>query len=350
MITMFTGNPRAGKTASMVDALIDLAADRAVYVHAPPVKRKGVDPFHEHLTIPHVAIDANNWPDLVPDGAILVIDEVQDLWRPRGPGVKGGPAITELETHGHRGIDIFVTSQKPRLVDSAVRDLVGRHVHIRDTGWLGRYSYEWPECSETLAWKSCVLKKRFKVPKRTFDVYKSANLHTKPVRGKTLLPLVAGGLVLATLVLGTMIVRSISSKTEPAATAVAKAQEQPATAPTQRVQGSGPAAARWPLYDVAPAKSPDPLNGRALQWEGGYKVGSAIYGTFGLLVDGERVATLSLAQLVSMGYIWTEVGPCVGVLRIAGTDRQITCGKARQPLPDRGRQPERPVGEVRSES
>jgi len=64
-----------------------------------------------------------------------------------------------------------------------VRGLVGRHVHIRDTGVLGRYWYEWPECNDSMMWKTCINKKRISLPKKSFDLYTSASLHTVPVRG-----------------------------------------------------------------------------------------------------------------------------------------------------------------------
>lgn len=172
MITLFTGSPGAGKTASLVDFLSKLPGDR-------PIFSDGL----EGLALPHTPVDANDWPEQLPDGAILVIDEVQRVWRPRGPGAKVPPSVAELETHRHRGIDVFITTQSPRLLDANVRALVGRHVHIRDTGILGRYWYEWPECNESMSWKTCVNKKRISLPKKAFSLYKSASLHTEPVRG-----------------------------------------------------------------------------------------------------------------------------------------------------------------------
>lgn len=172
MITLFTGNPGAGKTSSMVDMLSRLPGDRPIYVD-------GLN----GLTIPHIVCDARNWHTELPDGAILVIDEVQRVWRGRSSGSKVPESVAALETHRHRGIDVFVTTQAPRLMDANVRDLVGRHVHIRDTGVLGRYWYEWPETNEGVSWKTCVNKKRIKLPKKAFDLYKSASIHTVPVRG-----------------------------------------------------------------------------------------------------------------------------------------------------------------------
>lgn len=172
MITLFTGSPGAGKTASLVDFLSKLEGDR-------PIFSDGL----EGLALPHTACDSNNWHTELPDGAILVIDEAQRVWRPRGSAAKVPDSVAELETHRHRGIDIFLTTQSPRLIDANVRALVGRHVHIRDTGILGRYWYEWPECNDSMTWKTCINKHRITLPKKAFSLYKSASLHTTPVRG-----------------------------------------------------------------------------------------------------------------------------------------------------------------------
>lgn len=171
MITLFTGMPGAGKTAALVQLLAELPGDRPIYVDGL-----------EGLTLPHHVCNADEWHEQLPDGAILVVDEAQRVWRPRGPAARVPPSVSEMETHRHRGIDIFLTTQSPRLIDANVRGLVGRHVHIRDTGWLGRWWYEWPETNEGVAWKTCPVKKRYKLPSKIFDLYKSASIHTKPER------------------------------------------------------------------------------------------------------------------------------------------------------------------------
>jgi zona occludens toxin len=185
VITLFTGSPGAGKTASMVDFLSKLPGDRPLYVHYDPASKRDPEQtlLSEGLKLPHTPLHADAWPETLPHGAILVIDEVQDVWRPRGSGSKVPPAIAALETHRHSGIDVYLTTQSPALVDSNVRALVGRHVHIRDTGFLGRYWYEWPEVSTGMTWKTCVNKKKFSLPKKAFTLYKSSSLHTVPVRG-----------------------------------------------------------------------------------------------------------------------------------------------------------------------
>lgn len=217
MITLFTGMPGAGKTAAMIDLLRELAKDRPLFVHFDPTERLRPEQklLSETLKLPHTQVNAATWHEQVCDGAVLVIDEAQGCWRPRGPTSKVPEAVAALETHRHAGIDIFLTTQAPRLIDANVRGLVGRHVHIRDTGWLGRWWYEWPEVNESLAWKTCPVKKRYKLPKMVFDLYGSANVHTTPVRmaPKTLVLIAVLLACLAALVF--MIVRSVNRHTAP---------------------------------------------------------------------------------------------------------------------------------------
>lgn len=174
MITLITGAPGAGKTAALVSMLADLGKDRAIYAHGIP-----------DLTVPHVALDdPSTWPDTVPDGSVIIIDEVQTVWRPSGPGQKIPDHIAKLETHRHRGLDFYIITQGPNLVHSNVRALVGRHVHLRDIGFLGRWWYEWPETADNCrtGWKNAPIKKRYRLPKHIFGSYKSASVHVKPVR------------------------------------------------------------------------------------------------------------------------------------------------------------------------
>lgn len=208
MITLITGTPGSGKSAALVSLLADLSKDRAVYCSGIP-----------DLLIPHEELtDPTLWHENVPDGSIIVIDEVQRIWRPRGPGQKVPPDIAALETHRHRGLDFYVVTQAPRLMDSNIRGLVGRHVHLRDIGILGRWWYEWPECADNCStgWKNAPIKKRYRLSKAAFALYKSASVHIKPIRS---IPWMLVVMVLALVVTAVVTWRayvSISSKLHPA--------------------------------------------------------------------------------------------------------------------------------------
>lgn len=192
MITLITGAPGCGKSAALVDLLSKLAKGRALYVNGIP-----------DLVVPHFDLeDVHKWPEVVPDGAAVVLDEVQTHWRPRGPGQKVPVDIAALETHRHRGLDFFIVTQHPGLLDRNVRALVGRHVHLRDVGVLGRHWYEWPECSENVAWKTAPLRKRYKLPKDAFKLYKSASVHIKPIRTFPIAVVFGGLAVVACLFFG----------------------------------------------------------------------------------------------------------------------------------------------------
>ena len=175
MITLITGAPGAGKTAALVDILAGTDPARLIYASGVP-----------ELSLPgrtvHVLDDVASWPDQVPDGALVVIDEVQRVWRPRAAGQAVPRDIAELETHRHRGLDFLIVTQAPGLVHRNVRNLVGRHVHLRDVGLLGRWWYEWPEtCDNVLSgWRTAPIKRRYRLPRRVFGLYRSASMHTRP--------------------------------------------------------------------------------------------------------------------------------------------------------------------------
>lgn len=202
---LITGVPGTGKTAHVVDMLLGMDQARPLYVH-------GLN----GLTIPHTPCDASKWHEDVPDGAILVIDEVQEVWRPRGPSHQPSDAVKALEKHRHRGVDIIMTTQRPSLLDSNVRGLVGRHIHLRDTGWLGRWMYEWPECSENLAWKTCALKRKYKLPARAFTHYKSASIQTERIKGRSPWLMMGLGFLALAAVVSFAVYRSVSARSSQA--------------------------------------------------------------------------------------------------------------------------------------
>ncbi len=219
MITIITGVPGSGKTALCVDLITREYKDRIIF-------NDGLD----DLALENTPVDAMKWHEDVPDGGLIIVDEVQRKWRPRGPAAKVPESIAALETHRHRGIDFIVITQNLRLVDQNVRSLAGRHLHIRDTGFLGRWLYEWPEADLNNNWKRCENKRRYKLPKHVFSLYKSASLHTKPVRTKPMVLYFLAFLLVAFVVLVGFLYQRLNpakaqAETTSAATEVAAAAQ-----------------------------------------------------------------------------------------------------------------------------
>ncbi|MFM5655605.1 zonular occludens toxin domain-containing protein [Aeromonas veronii] len=170
MITLITGVPGGGKTLYTVHEILqpESKAGRQLFVDGIP-----------ELVIPHeVAPDLLEWPDWAPHGAHIIVDEAQRIWRPEASGKTPHRSIAEFETHRHRGLDFTIITQHPNLIHANIRRLVGRHIHLRRTAF-GVIAYEWSECktSPDTAWKSAVTKLRWKHPKSSFGLYKSASIH-----------------------------------------------------------------------------------------------------------------------------------------------------------------------------
>jgi zona occludens toxin len=215
VITLITGAPGSGKTAACVELLMRFEQEgRAIFVDGIP-----------DLAITHLELeDPHKWHVDIPDGAVIVIDEAQRVWRPAGSGSAVPDHIAALETHRHKGIEFVVMTQHPNLIHANVRRLVGRHIHLRDLGFLGRHWYEWPECANPESWKNALVKKRYKLPRKTFRMYKSASLHVKPVRSVPRSLIMFAICVPLVLFLGHRVYARISSFTadKPEAKGVAK--------------------------------------------------------------------------------------------------------------------------------
>lgn len=238
MITLITGQPGAGKTLLLVSEFLKPESDngRPIIVDAIP-----------DLVVPHEPAPAlSTWTKTVEDpssqtgtkllfdfpaGSIIAIDEAQRVYRPRAVGSKVPPEVAAFETHRHQGLDFILITQHPNLIDANVRKLVGRHLHIRDVGILGRKVYEWPECGNVEQFRNAPVQRSYRLDSKSFGLYKSSSLHIKPKRG---LP---KGLILASVSLCLLLAgvgyawHSISKKLNPDAT----------TATTQTPQAAGAA-------------------------------------------------------------------------------------------------------------
>lgn len=208
MITLFTGVPGTGKTAFVVSMLLEEAKrGRKIFVDGIP-----------DLQIPHeLCGDVKTWQegswlkinhydptlsdgwrareDEASDlGALIVIDEAQRYFRPRSAGSAVPACVAAFETHRKQGLDFWIITQRPALIDANLRGLISKHYAIWHH-WLGRYLFEWPNVGdvENKTSRDTAAKKRYKLPKHVFDLYKSAEVHTQQ---KHSLPFVAKAMFL----------------------------------------------------------------------------------------------------------------------------------------------------------
>ncbi len=200
MITLITGTPGAGKTAWTVQELTRLPSQRKIYVHGIPDLKVAHEPVFctselcEHCRSfdlqqmqeeGKVIYLVEDWPYWATDGSLIVLDEVQRVWRPTNSASALPEEIAALETHRHKGLDFWLISQGPHLFHSNVRLLVGRHIHLV-ANWRGRTEYEFPECRQNVTSRGDAVIRPYKLPKQIFKLYKSASLHTKLNKRKPL--------------------------------------------------------------------------------------------------------------------------------------------------------------------
>ncbi len=174
-INLTTGAPGAGKT------LWTLAHVEALR------KTSGRDVYYSGITdlaLPWIEFDdAAKWYEL-PVGVIIVIDEAQKIFRPRSALQTPPACVSELETHRHRGHDIYLITQHPTLIDTAVRRLCDQHRHLMrkyGSSWATVHSWSGVKenCDKT---RKDSLSVQWRYPKEVFNWYKSAEIHTVETR------------------------------------------------------------------------------------------------------------------------------------------------------------------------
>lgn len=175
-VSVVTGKPGHGKTLYAVTKIEALAKEqnRQVYYN-------GI----EGLTLDWLPLDdATQWhnPEHVPDGAIIVIDEAQRVFPPRSTGSRVPAHVQPFDTHRHRGLDVYLITQDPMLIDSFARNLAGEHIHVlRPFGTQQAKIFRWEHVVDPDSRSErnlAVDTSFFRYPKESFDRYKSATVHT----------------------------------------------------------------------------------------------------------------------------------------------------------------------------
>ncbi|PHR67270.1 zonular occludens toxin domain-containing protein, partial [Alcanivorax sp.] len=205
MFWLVTGKPGTGKTSHTLDFVLH---DKRFAVEGSdtrrPVYYRGIRDlkvdWHE-LTDDQV----KEWPDHLPQGAVLVVDEAQQIWPGRAPSKPVPPGLTALETHRHQGWDIIFISQDPSLLDTHARKLCNEQLHYsRPFGapfvieYHSGSGYVNPSSKSELG--GCVQRKKG-LPKRVWDLYHSAEVHTHKFKPPKIIYFLIAGIALAAFLL-----------------------------------------------------------------------------------------------------------------------------------------------------
>lgn len=254
MITLVTGGPGTGKTAWLLNQLLNLRVaepDRLFFIHGVRNLR-GI--AHETIYCRSQLCDicrgqdadiearlktsappkfVEDWPKWKEPNSLIVVDEVQRIWRPTNGAQGVHESISTLETHRHYGVDFWLISQGPHLFHNFIRLLVGRHVHLV-AKWSGRTEYEWPECKQDVQSRSDAVQRPYTLPKRVYDLYDSAEVHTKQDKRKPLSFYAVIALVLLTLIVVPFIGKRIYGRAHP--DDAVKSVETPNSTNSQSIQ------------------------------------------------------------------------------------------------------------------
>ena len=278
MIYLITGVPGSGKTLYAISTLVKkLMSERPKGRDGKEIDRRLLIDGVPDLLIPHEVLPPLieddkgqmtcegdgilTWPKWCMPGDLIVVDEVQRYWRPRGMGTKPPEMIKALETHRHLGVDFIIITQNPMLIDQNVRRLIGRHQHVRRLFGMARaIIYDWDSCSMDVNRTRTATTTTWAYPKAAYKLYKSSALHLKQRQKIPLwvvVPILAivGMVAVAPTAFGTMR-GAMSGKGIGSTAAAAPAASAPQSVASSAVAVSTIAAASSP---IAASSGPAPV-------------------------------------------------------------------------------------------
>lgn len=182
MINLITGLPGNGKTLYAIWYMLKYIKSENARAEKEGLPLREV--FYagiNDLTLPWTKIEPDKWHEC-PQGAIIIIDECQTTFAKLPNAAKPPEHYAALALHRHKGHDLFLITQHPMFVDTFLRKLVAKHIHmVRKWGTQGSTVHEWAQvrenCEKPPARKDSI-KTGWAFPKEVFQYYKSAEVHT----------------------------------------------------------------------------------------------------------------------------------------------------------------------------
>ena len=126
--------------------------------------------------------DTKKWHKL-PVGAVIVIDEAQKTFEKKSNAATRPDYYTAIDTHRHKGHDLFLITQDPVNVDFRITSMSDRHYHLArsyNTERATLYEYQAVEYVSGSKYKRVpdAIKTQWNYPKEVYTYYKSAEVHT----------------------------------------------------------------------------------------------------------------------------------------------------------------------------
>jgi len=190
MIYLVTGTPGTGKTAMVVDMILNnvdglfkmtiedgTVVDRPLYFcHIDGLDAKK---FKAH-ELSEEEIQSATLDQIMPQGGILIVDEADYTYPVRPPSQAVPPYIKTLKELRHNGFTLILMVQHPTMIDRYIRQLVAKHIHL-ERKVIGTKRYEFFRCEESLnaAFFTSAVGSQYRPPKEAFKYYKSASQHIK---------------------------------------------------------------------------------------------------------------------------------------------------------------------------
>lgn len=177
MIYLYTGKQGSAKTLFTIADVVARAKEEKREVFYSRIKG---------LKLPWTHIeDPAKWYDC-PEGAVIVLDEAQDLFPDRHPASAVPAHVSPIAEARSRGHDVYLITQDPLNLDPFVRRQVNTHFHSARMFRGAEVStvYEFDTCKHNVdRSKSGAVDERKRVfPKEFYGVYESAVFHTHKVK------------------------------------------------------------------------------------------------------------------------------------------------------------------------
>lgn len=194
MIYLITGNMGTGKTSRVVnmiltneDGLFTMTVEDGSVVPRPlyfcHIDGFAADKFNAH-ELTREQIQSAPLDEILPQGAILLVDEAHWTYPVRSAASKVPEYIQKLSELRHYGFTLILMTQHPSQLDIFVRNLVSKHIHLERKA-IGMKQYSWYKCVTNLdnpAALSGTESANWKPPEKAFDYYKSSSQHQKFVK------------------------------------------------------------------------------------------------------------------------------------------------------------------------